>query len=397
MIKIAYGSIPKDGGTFTFYRNQRPALQKLGYELLCVSVGKHEASLVNKKFVDEGCILLAGDEKDIKKQSQLFVEWCVKNEIPIVIGVNSEAIISAIPNLPSSIKIVSRAANAFHEGYAYATHALTRISKIVALVPLLRNELIRDYQVPGDLIEIIPNGVDLTKFIGSRNFISTKEPIRILFVGRLEHKQKGVLHIPKILQELEILNIPYHLTIVGNGKHKEKLRKELERITKNNFMFLGSLDSKNVINQLFQHDVFLFTSHFEGCPNALLEAMVGGCVPVSWRLEGITDFIIDDKKTGFLHMMNDYNGMASSIEKLYHDPSLLSKMSQAVAKVARERFSNEVCALEYAKIFDTVLQEQKINQAPLSWDYFKPVQAQKSRFSFIPLSVRNTVKKLIFK
>jgi len=137
-IKVAYGSIPKDGGTFTFYRNQRPALQKLGYELMCVSVGAHEATLWNDNFADEGCVLLASKEINLKKQSEIFVDWCAQNQITIVIGVNSEAIISAIPHLPTDIKVVSRAANAYHEGYAYATHAITRVLRVIALVPLLR-------------------------------------------------------------------------------------------------------------------------------------------------------------------------------------------------------------------------------------------------------------------
>ena len=255
--------------------------------------------------------------------------------------------------------------------------------------------MIQNYNVPEQIIEVIPNGVDLSKFNGTYKTNTKRDLIKILFVGRLEHNQKGVLHIPQILKELDKLSVLYHLTIVGKGKHETKLREELKPFSNESYTFMGTMDSENVIKQLYEHDVFLFTSHFEGCPNALLEAMVAGCIPVSWKLDGITDFIIEDGKTGFLHTINDYNGMANSIEKLYRDIELQKKMSNQVSEIARSRFSNEVCALAYSKVFDSILKEPKNTQATLSWDFYKPVQAQKPRFSFIPLHLRNILKKVL--
>lgn len=63
-IKLAFGSVPKDGGTFTFYRNMRPALREHGIDLRCVSVGRREASLTEAAYVDEGCVLLAYKPED---------------------------------------------------------------------------------------------------------------------------------------------------------------------------------------------------------------------------------------------------------------------------------------------------------------------------------------------
>ena len=59
MNKIAFGSEPKDGATFTFYRNQRPALKQRGFDLRCVTVGVREESMTEQDYVDEGCVLLA--------------------------------------------------------------------------------------------------------------------------------------------------------------------------------------------------------------------------------------------------------------------------------------------------------------------------------------------------
>ena len=103
--------------------------------------------------------------------------------------------------------------------------------------------------------------------------------------------------------------------------------------------FLGSIDA------------LAFTSHFEGCPNALLEAMMAGAVPVSWRIEGITDFLIDDGRTGFLLETGDVEGFAARLAALAHDRSALDALSRAVATEARARFTDAASARAWAELF----------------------------------------------
>ena len=83
-IKVAIGSVPKDGGTYTFYRTVRPALRQRGVEMFCVSLGHKEAGLWQQEFVGDGCVLLAAESKDLKKQAQAFAEWCEEAKIDIV-------------------------------------------------------------------------------------------------------------------------------------------------------------------------------------------------------------------------------------------------------------------------------------------------------------------------
>lgn len=60
-LRVVFGSVPKDCGIFTFYRNVRPALKGYGIDPRCVTVGKREAGLIEPTYVDEGCVLLAED------------------------------------------------------------------------------------------------------------------------------------------------------------------------------------------------------------------------------------------------------------------------------------------------------------------------------------------------
>ena len=75
-INIAFGSVPKDGGTFTFYRNIRPALENYNITMYCVAVGKEQAELWEESYADKNTVLLAANTYNVKKQAQVFVKWC---------------------------------------------------------------------------------------------------------------------------------------------------------------------------------------------------------------------------------------------------------------------------------------------------------------------------------
>jgi len=100
-IRVAFGSVPKDGGTFTFYRNLGPALLTHGTDLRCVSVGRDEARLWEGAYADEGCILLAPRAISFKLRAQAFADWCETEQIDIVMGINPGGILSSFPHLPA--------------------------------------------------------------------------------------------------------------------------------------------------------------------------------------------------------------------------------------------------------------------------------------------------------
>ena len=66
------------------------------------------------------------------------------------------------------------------------------------------------------------------------------------------------------------------------------------------FNFMGPVSRKKVLECLYNSDVFIMPSDYEGLSRSLLEAMSMGTVPVASRIPGSTDFIITDGKEGFL-------------------------------------------------------------------------------------------------
>jgi len=396
-IKVAFGSVPKDGGTFTFYRNIRPALAARGIEIFCVTLGQPQSRLWEDAYADEGCVRLAATSLSMKTQAQVFTDWCEDEDIDCVMAINSEGILSAIPHLPAHVRVLSRCANAFDHGYRITMSGAERLVRIVALTPRLRDDLVADYGADPDKVVLIPNGIEAAKFeAASQSRRGTGEVLELGFLGRLEHNQKGVMYLPGIVAELEAKGVPFRLRIAGKGVDRDRLEEAMaDSVAAGRVEFLGALTPADIPAFLGETDVYLFTSHFEGCPNALLEAMMAGCVPVCGLIDGITDYLVEHGRTGFIEELGDAAGFAGAVEKLHLDRDGLSKMAQDVGIEARVRYTDEVAADAYAALIGDVMAEPAPAWAPRPWDEFQPDPNFPNYWrNRIPEGVKSVLRKL---
>ncbi len=371
-IKVAFGSVPKDSGTFTFYRNLRPALLQRNIDLQCIAVGRNDAKLWDDSYADDGCVLLAENTKSLKKQSQIFVNWCEKESVDLVMAINSEAILSSIPHLSERIRVLSRCANAFDHGYRITLSGRERLAAIVATTPRLQDDLISKYKANPDLITLIPNGINPIPFNDAASVVrGTSKKLRIGFLGRLENNQKGIFHIPKVVRELNHRNIDFELKIAGKGRDRTILERQLHtEVGTGQVQFLGALSPTAVPEFLSRIDIFLFTSHFEGCPNALLEALMAGCVPTSWIIDGITNYVLRDSRSGFVSELGNYECLVNNIEALDKDRPKLQAISHFAAQDARERFSSASAADRYASLFQGLMENPAPPWRARDWSEF---------------------------
>jgi glycosyltransferase involved in cell wall biosynthesis len=391
---FAYGSVPKDGGTFTFYQNLRQGLRQFGWDMRCVTVGQQENAAWDDTFADDGCVRIAPREADLKKQSMAFAEWCRSNHASVVMPINSRPIMAAMPHLPPDLYIVTRCADSTDAGYRRATYAQERIARVVAVTPRHVEDLPKNYGVYPEKIALIPHGIDLAPYAQARR--QSGDMLQIAFVGRL-HEQKGIFYIPGILNILETQGISYHLTLAGSGMHKDILQDKMKTsILAGCVTFLGTIPSSQIPAIVAQADISLFLSHHEGFGFALIEGMAAGCVPVASLLPGVTDFIVENGKTGLLSPVGDVEGFANSIIQLHHDRQRLRRMGDAAAQATRERFSQERMAADYARLLDSVMAMPPIGLSPRSWDQFvEPAIDPRRWHSFMPRSVKRFARRIL--
>jgi glycosyltransferase involved in cell wall biosynthesis len=179
----------------------------------------------------------------------------------------------------------------------------------------------------------------------------SRHGVQLMFVGRLEHTQKGVLWLPEIHQACLSKGIDANLTIVGDGPDRERLLAKLSDLgLENRTRHLKGLMPEQIYGLLQSAHIMLAPSYFEGLPIALLESQACGCVPIASRLPGITDAAVVDGVTGLLVETENVLGFAGAVASLCDDPERWFRMSQSAHSRIKEKFSVEAMGKSYQQL-----------------------------------------------
>ena len=167
-------------------------------------------------------------------------------------------------------------------------------------------------------------------------------PIRLLFAGRLDESAKKVSRLPKICNALTKLNIPFEMTVAGEGPEEKKLRKSISRLSlrvPSSVKMVGALDPENLKNAFKNHHVFVLVSSTEGLPMAMLEAMAARLCPIAMEVPSGVSEIISHGKNGMLVPQEDFKAFAKCIATLSREPKKLENMRNAARKFVSEKHS----------------------------------------------------------
>jgi glycosyltransferase involved in cell wall biosynthesis len=196
-----------------------------------------------------------------------------------------------------------------------------------------------------DGIHYIPYGIPLPARIRR----PTPGPLRLIFAGRLEHGQKGVLELPAIAAALQARAIDATWTIIGDGPDGAALRSMWPESS--TLRYFGTLTNTDTIARLPDHDVFVLPTRAEGLPVALLEAMGCGVVPVVSNIDSGVPDVVTAGVNGLLPEVGDAAGFAAAIARLDGDRALLDRMSAAGRRIVEERFDVRDRVADYQALY----------------------------------------------
>ena len=184
-------------------------------------------------------------------------------------------------------------------------------------------------------LRVIPNAASEIPYISA----DVRRSRRILAVGRLDY-QKG---FDRLLEAWALLPEPlrgeWSLAIFGQGEWKDMLEAKIER--------LGISDSaeihrptKHIFDEYAQSAFLVMTSHYEGLPMVMIEAMSCGLPVVSFDFPCGPRDIIEDGGNGLLVKEGDIHAFAAAMEKLMKDAELRVRMSSEACGI-REKYSED--------------------------------------------------------
>ena len=206
-------------------------------------------------------------------------------------------------------------------------------------------------------VRIIPTGINLDAFLESKRQASLVSKYQLqdkfvyLFVGRIS-EEKRISNI--ITAYKEVANANNRLLIVGDGPELSKLRKlTLELELKENVIFTGFIEWKNISSYYALGDVFLCDSVSETQGLTYLEALASG-LPLLVRK--------DDCLLNLL--INDYNGIAyekeneliAYMKKLETDKNKLLSLKRNTKK-STIQYTDNIFVENIIKVYEDVIKK----------------------------------------
>ena len=156
--------------------------------------------------------------------------------------------------------------------------------------------------------------------------------------------QKNIFEIFKIAQKLEI----YNFIVLGDGYLFEKAKIYLKNNNIKNVYLLGN--TKDVFKYLYESDLFLSTSLYEGHPISILEAMSIGLPIVASKVTGNID-TIKNGFSGFFYSLGNVNQACSCIKEIMKNNQLKLKLSINSFSTHRKLFTTEKMKNSYISLY----------------------------------------------
>lgn len=239
-----------------------------------------------------------------------------------------------------------------------------KTAKIITLSEKAKNTLLRWGYKNEILVEttLVDKGllinINENSIICKYEFLKrVKTSFNLLYLSRIENR-KGIYDLLEAFDILIKLSKNainnYILTICGDGSELENLKKLVKSKRITNINIEGFVEGSKKEKAFSEAHLFIFPSHGEGMPNAVLEAMGFGLPVLTTPVGGVIDFFIPGINGNFINI-KDPNDMAEKIAKSTLNLDLLIEMSLNNFKLANNKFRSDKVAERIQTIFNKTL------------------------------------------
>ncbi len=187
-------------------------------------------------------------------------------------------------------------------------------------------------------IPVIPNGVDLSRFVPATGDEEFEEPT-VLYLGRLKRYKRVDLLI-RAVARLRDQDFSVRLIIIGKGDFQLDLQALTSKLSLGEHIrFLGYIEEEEKIRYLQRSWIHALTSPKEGWGISIIEAAACGTPTVASDSPGLRDAVLNGE-TGVLVPHGDVDSLAGALKKLVGDQKTRRGMGYA-ARAYAESYSWE--------------------------------------------------------
>jgi glycosyltransferase involved in cell wall biosynthesis len=188
----------------------------------------------------------------------------------------------------------------------------------------------------GDLVTVIPNGVDCERFnpgidgTKTRGRLGIDDKFTLIFVAALTkwHSYKGLDVLLKALKSVSDTRADFVLLVVGDGDMKESYRSLCRELNlERTVLFVGDVPDDKLPEYYAASDALVLPSKdmSEGFGLTLLEANATGIPVIASNIGGIPS-VVQEGYNGLLVSPNDPDALGRSILRLKEAPQKVQEL-----------------------------------------------------------------------
>lgn len=262
-------------------------------------------------------------------QSLSYGLWAVSRHLPTLATIHHPITVD--------LKIAVQAENRFWKklkqmrwySFIHMQKRVARtLSHILTVSGCARDDLCRDFGIPGERFRIIPNGIDTDIFHPLPEV--AREENRVIVTNSADTPLKGLIYLLQAVAELRQRR-SIHLVVIGKPKPKGAIARAVRQLDlEPQVTFTGRISHDDFVREYARARVAVVPSVYEGFGLPAGEAMACG-VPVVATTGGALPEVVGD--AGVLVPPRDAGALAAAIEALLDDPA----KADAIGKKGYER------------------------------------------------------------
>lgn len=349
------------GGAEKFVVNLSNQLQKGSHEVIvCTLNGTTEDLLFNKQFLSEQ---IKFHDFNIREKSKLHIlreiYSFIKKESPDVIHCHLSIVQYFLPVFFLRIPVV----HTLHNLAQYASgdrRWKMRLFKFLYKYKFVKpvtisaecHQSFKDfYHLSSDVMikngsPTITTSKDLDLVRNEIERYKTNEQTKVFIHVARYNKQKNQELLVESFNQLHKEGKDFILLVIGRDFETEEAKVLREKACENIY-FLG--EKSNVGDYMYYANAFCLTSHYEGLPISLLEAMSIGVIPICTAVGGVSS-VIKDGETGYLAKEIKLDSYIDALYRYLNG----NIAKETIIQYYKDNYSIEACAKEYCKVYEQI-------------------------------------------
>ena len=226
-----------------------------------------------------------------------------------------------------------------------------KLNKIICVSRPSKKDIVEEFLVDPEKIEVILNGIDIRKFIPNPStlFIENK----IITTASADIPLKGLKYLILALPNIIKVFPKTSLTVIGRSPSDSKLRKLITDLSlEDKIAFRSGITEEEIVNLYHSSEIAVIPSLYEGFGFGAGEAMACGIPLISTHSGGLEE-VVGDSAVKILPASTEE--IEYAVIKLFSSPDRKTELSKMGRERMEKMFDWHIAAKSYENAFKEVI------------------------------------------